>query len=92
MIDKPKALARAAKHELKVYGLVIRDPRTPVRARLLLGLAFIYIISPIDLIPDFIPVVGQLDDLIIVPCLILLAMKMTPKEVIEDCRLRVSTA
>ena len=90
MLDSLKSIARRAKRELKVYGLLFRDKRTPIRARILLGLALLYVVSPIDLIPDFIPVLGQLDDLIVVPTLIFLALKMVPKEVVEDCRARAA--
>ena len=76
------------RREIRVYQLVLQDSRTPRIAKWLLGFAVAYLLMPFDIIPDFIPVLGQLDDLIIVPLLILLAMKLTPKEVIADCRLR----
>ena len=92
MLDRLKSIARRAKHEIKVYTLVFRDKRTPKLARLLLALALVYMLSPIDLIPDFIPVLGHLDDIIIVPALIILATKMVPREVMEDCRLKAAEA
>jgi len=76
------------RREIRVYQLVLQDCRTPRIAKSLLGFAVAYLLMPFDIIPDFIPVLGQLDDLIIVPLLILLALKLTPKEVIADCRLR----
>jgi len=78
------------RREIRVYQLVLQDSRTPRLAKWLLGFAVAYLLMPFDIIPDFIPVLGQLDDLIIVPLLILLALKLTPKEVIADCRLRAS--
>lgn len=74
------------KREINVYRLVLKDPRTPRIAKWLLAAAIVYVLSPIDLIPDFIPVLGHLDDLIIVPTLVILALKMIPKDVITDCR------
>lgn len=76
------------KHELKSYQYLLRDARTPRAAKVLLGMAVGYTLLPFDLIPDFIPVVGQLDDLLIVPGLVLLGIALIPQEVIVDARLR----
>ncbi len=89
MINRLKLFGRQIKRDLKVYTLVLKDRRTPKLAKFLLWLALGYALLPFDIIPDFIPVAGQLDDLIIVPGLIVLALKMVPKEVVEDCRKRV---
>ena len=88
MLDRLKATGRTIKRELRVYQLVLKDRRTPKLAKVLLGLAVGYALSPIDLIPDFVPVLGQLDDIVLVPALVILALKMVPREVIEDCRAR----
>lgn len=89
MLEKLKNIAKKFKDELKVYQLVLRDSRTPKLAKVILGFAVGYFISPIDIIPDFIPIIGQLDDLIIVPTLVILALRLIPKEVIADCRNKV---
>ena len=86
-----KAVGRSLKREIQVYRLVLKDHRTPRFAKVLLGLAIGYAVLPFDIIPDFIPVIGHLDDLIIVPALIIAALKMIPKEVVEDCRARVNS-
>lgn len=88
MLERLKATGRQVKREIRVYRLVLGDRRTPVLAKVLLALAIGYILLPFDLVPDFIPVLGQLDDLIIVPALFLVALKVVPKEVVEDCRAR----
>jgi uncharacterized membrane protein YkvA (DUF1232 family) len=84
--DQLRALARSFKRELAVYRQVYKDPRTPLVAKVLLGLAIGYALLPFDLIPDFLPVIGHVDDLIIVPGLVLLALRLIPSEVVADCR------
>ena len=84
-----KQVTREVKRELAVYRLVLADSRTPRPAKILLGLALGYLVMPFDLIPDFIPVLGQLDDILIVPGLVLLALRMIPKEVVAECRAKV---
>jgi uncharacterized membrane protein YkvA (DUF1232 family) len=77
-------------HELTAdsYALYLaaRDPRVPWYAKLLAGVVVAYAVSPVDLIPDFIPVIGLLDDMIIVPLGLGLALKMIPREVMEEHR------
>jgi len=82
---KLKSISDNLRREIKVYQLVLKHPRTPRFSKWLLGLAVAYALMPFDLIPDFIPIVGHLDDLVIVPGLILLARTMIPKEIINDC-------
>ena len=89
MFEKAKSLGRGFKRELRVYQLVLKDPRTPKLAKWLLGLAVGYALLPVDLIPDFIPVLGHLDDVVIIPVLVVVALRMIPKAVIEDCKARV---
>jgi len=86
MFERLKAMGRAVKRELVVYQLVLRHPGTPVSAQWLLWLAIGYLLMPFDLIPDFIPVLGHVDDLVIVPALIALAFWLTPKDVVDACR------
>lgn len=90
--ERLQAITRQFKRELAVYRLVLADERTPRTAKLLLGGAVGYLLLPFDLIPDFIPVIGQLDDLLIVPGLVVLALRLIPAEVVDDCRKRVADA
>lgn len=69
-------------------GLALMDRRTPLPAKLLVGAVILYIASPVDLIPDFIPVLGQLDDAILAPLGLWLAKRMIPPQVLEDARSR----
>jgi len=86
MFEKLKTYTKSLKHEIKVYQLVLADPRTPWLPKVILGIAVAYLLSPIDLIPDFIPVLGHLDDLILIPALVWLALRIIPDEIITDCR------
>jgi uncharacterized membrane protein YkvA (DUF1232 family) len=86
VIENIRAVGSRLKEELRVYRLVLRDPRTPRLARILLGLAVGYTLLPFDLIPDFIPLIGHLDDMVVVPALVVLALRLVPAEVLEDCR------
>jgi uncharacterized membrane protein YkvA (DUF1232 family) len=86
MLDALKTRARALQTETYSLYLAARDPRTPWTARALVVLIVCYALSPIDLIPDFIPVLGYLDDLIIIPAGIALAIRLIPAEVMADAR------
>lgn len=85
-LSKLKSYARKLKQNLFVLYLSYRDNRTPWHARFVAICVVAYAFSPIDLIPDFIPVLGYLDDLIIVPIGISLALKLIPSHIIEDNR------
>jgi uncharacterized membrane protein YkvA (DUF1232 family) len=89
-MERLRTWARRLKTELYALYLAARDPRVPWYARLLLVAIVAYAFSPIDLIPDFIPVLGYLDDLILLPLAIWLALRMVPREVMQDCRARAS--
>jgi len=80
--------ARRIKHDALTVYFAARDPRTPWHVRLLALAIAAYAMSPIDLIPDFIPVLGYLDDVILLPLGILLVIRLTPAEVIEASRLK----
>lgn len=84
MLDRIRA-------EIRVVRLVLGDPRTPRLARILLGGGVAYALSPIDLIPDFIPVVGHLDDVVVVPLLLALGLALVPAEVIREHRRTVES-
>ena len=86
MLDRLKVRARGLKKEVFAVYLAARDPRTPWYAKGLVLLIVAYTLSPIDLIPDFIPILGYLDDLIIVPGGIWLAIRMIPPEVLVEAR------
>ncbi len=77
---------RALKRETLALYFAVRDPRTPLLAKFVAGVVVAYAFSPIDLIPDFIPVLGYLDDLILVPLGVMLALRLIPAEVMVAAR------
>lgn len=92
MFASLKARATQLKqHTLTVY-FAARDPRTPLLVRALAVLVAAYALSPIDLIPDFIPVIGYLDDLLLVPLGLALVIRLTPPEVLESARAHAQQA
>ena len=72
--------------QLYALYLAYRDPRVPWYAKAFGAMVLAYALSPVDLIPDFIPVLGYLDDIVLIPLGIMLAVKMIPKEIMEGCR------
>lgn len=82
-------LYKAFRKEVKVYKRVLNDKRTPKAGKFVLGLAIGYLLFPFDFIPDFIPILGQLDELVVIPLLVYIALKLIPKELIDDNRRRV---
>ena len=90
LIDRAKTWARSIKRDGVALWIAARDPRTPWYAKLLAAAVAAYALSPIDLIPDFIPVLGYIDDLIIVPVGILLVVKLVPPELMAEYRLKAS--
>ncbi len=91
MLAALRTAARRLRREATVLYLVARDPRTPWAARLVAGAVAAYALSPIDLIPDFIPILGLLDDLVLVPLGVALALRLVPAHVVAEARTRADT-
>lgn len=87
-IQKWKQKSRHMKIEIYALYLAYRDPRVPWYAKAFVAIVVGYAFSPIDLIPDFIPVLGYLDDLVLIPLGVAVALKMIPEKIMEDCRIR----
>ena len=83
-----KQRAHHLKAETFALYLAARDPRTPWYAKILVAGIVAYAFSPIDLIPDFVPILGYLDHLVLIPIGITLAIKMVPRAVLDECRAR----
>jgi uncharacterized membrane protein YkvA (DUF1232 family) len=84
--DNLKKIAAKLKAEFKFYQRLQQHPETPKLAKALLWLAIGYVLMPFDLIPDFLPVIGQMDELVVIPLLLYFALKLTPQTVIEACK------
>lgn len=91
MLAAMRQWARRVKRDLRALWLAARDPRVPMAAKIVAGLVAAYAFSPIDLIPDVIPVLGYLDDVVIVPLGVLLALRMIPKPLLDEHRATAET-
>ena len=91
-LQRLKQKAKQLKSETQVLIIVYKDKRTPLLAKVLIGITIGYLLSPIDLIPDFIPVFGLVDDVIIVPLLIVASIKLIPSDVLNEARETVKTS
>jgi len=83
-----KERAKQLKIDIPAVFIALKKKETPIIAKFLAGVTVLYALSPIDLIPDFIPVLGYLDDLIILPGLIAITIKLIPKELFAECRIQ----
>lgn len=92
MLSQIKVWARAIKTDVHAVYLAARDPRVPWLAKILAIAVTAYALSPIDLIPDFIPVLGYLDDLLIVPLGILLVVRLVPADLMAEYRIKAREA
>jgi uncharacterized membrane protein YkvA (DUF1232 family) len=92
VFERLRRNARRLRADTYALYLACRDPRTPWYAKLLASAVVAYAFSPLDLIPDFIPLLGYVDDLILVPLGIALAVKLVPVPVLAECRARAQVA
>lgn len=90
LFGRVKSAARLLRREVQVWRCVLGHPRTPWVAKALLGFAVAYLLVPFDLIPDFIPVLGWLDDVILAGVPIALAARLVPPDVLAECRARAA--
>ena len=81
-----KERASRLKRDIPAVFLALKSKKTPVFAKILGAVTVAYALSPVDLIPDFIPVLGYLDDVLLLPGLVALTLRLIPKEVLEECR------
>jgi len=86
MLDKFKVKAKELKLNISALWLAYKRKDVPIIAKIFIIMAVGYALSPIDLIPDFIPVLGYLDDLLIIPFLVYISIKFIPKDIIEECK------
>ncbi len=91
MFEKLKQIVRKLKQEIVPLYYALFDKRTPIIAKIFAGITVGYLLSPIDLIPDFIPVLGLLDDLIIVPLLIKFTLTLIPPHIIDDIKNKIDS-
>ncbi|WP_277110517.1 YkvA family protein [Chryseobacterium taklimakanense] len=90
-LKKIKSIVKELKKETLVLAHAVADKRTPVLAKIFAAMTVAYLLSPIDLIPDFIPVFGLLDDIILVPVLIKITVSLIPESLLDELRTRVDS-
>ena len=90
MLEGWRRRVRELKREVEALAIALRDPRTPWTARLFVVLVVAYALSPIDLIPDFIPVLGMLDELLLLPLVLWIALRLIPADVLAEARTRAT--
>ena len=90
-INSIKAWARKLKRKILILYLVYKKKDTPIYAKVIIALVLAYALSPIDIIPDFIPVLGYLDDLLLLPLGIALAIRLVPADILEACRVEAAS-
>lgn len=88
LLENLKRWAQQLKSDVFTLYFVARHPKTPLYAKLFIACVVAYAMSPIDLIPDFIPIIGYLDDLILVPLGIVIAIKLVPNWIVVECRIQ----
>ncbi|MEG6566335.1 YkvA family protein [Thermoanaerobacterium saccharolyticum] len=88
LFNRLKASAKSLKKEVKTLYLAYKRPDVPWHAKLFSILVIGYALSPIDLIPDFVPIFGYIDDLVLIPLGVSLAIKMIPRKIVEECRVQ----
>lgn len=81
-----KERAKKLKSDVPTLFLALRDKETPIVAKVLAGITVAYALSPVDLIPDFVPVLGYLDDVILLPMLVVVTIRFIPEKVFERCK------
>lgn len=86
-----KSRARKLKTDIPAIFIALKKRETPIIAKIFAGIVIGYALSPIDFIPDFIPVIGLLDDVIILPILIVITIKFIPKEIFTQCKVEAET-
>jgi uncharacterized membrane protein YkvA (DUF1232 family) len=86
MLNKLKEKAKQVAQNLSILYIAYKRKDVPIIAKIIIIIAIVYALSPIDLIPDFIPVLGYLDDLLILPVLIYVSIKIIPKKALEECK------
>ncbi len=92
MMTRLREAARRLKREIVALAIAARDPRTPLYAKAFALFVVAYALSPVDLIPDFIPVLGLLDDVILVPLGIWVALRLIPADLMQDARAKAEAA